>query len=178
MKNSLNNPYTISIYLALFTLIARLIVDSFSLDRIIVVYVILLFTLISCYFGVRIYRHSLKVGDPLLYLMEIKAGIRGGAVYALLVGIFTYVFYQLINPNYFPNVIAERAKERIAEMEALNYTQANIDKAMETFYGISEPFTTPAVWASITLFGLVFLSAFYSVIVTAIARKAPKILYI
>ncbi len=168
---------TITIYLALLTIVLRLVIDTLDFDWRLIVYVLLFAILFCCYSGIRKQRSMIESKDQLGILLDVKAGMRVGAFYALLMSIFSYIFYSWINPAFFPSLIESRADELRAGIDSSQTTPEEMEQIMTKFYEFSEFIFSAFQWATFTLFSLVFLSAFYSLIIALIAKKAPQILH-
>lgn len=174
METSLNNPYTVAIYLALITIILRLLLDTFQLDNQYIVYVLMFIVLVISYLGVRKVHQQIPQVLPVVF--SLKAGMRPGALYALIISVFTFVFYKWINPLFFSTMIEERAaKIKAGAVEAGKSTH-EIEAILKGFYEFSEMVFSPVQWASFTLFGMIFLCGFYSFILALVARKFPQML--
>jgi hypothetical protein len=131
----------------------------------------LLFLMLTCFFSLYVMRKGLK--EPTKYLHDFKYGMRSVALFALVVTLFTYVFYEYLDPEYFPNRIAERMA--VAEAVDLKTVDSPIEltkeKLIENQKRISEAIYDSANHSFISLFAFLILGGIYSSIITWLTRK-------
>ncbi|MBL4624281.1 MAG: DUF4199 domain-containing protein [Flavobacteriales bacterium] len=131
----------------------------------------LFFLMFACFFSLYEERRSNAV--PTKYIDDFKYGMKSVALFALIVTLFTYGFYEFIDPEYFPNRIAER----MAVAEAVDITTVDSpikltkEKLMENQRRISEAIYNSTNHSMISLFIFLVLGAAYSAIITWLVRK-------
>jgi len=118
----------------------------------------LLALLLALFFGMR---EAKLRSQGSSFAEDVKAGMKAVSVFALLLSAFTWVYYKLINPGFF----TARIKQTV-DMAQEN-GQSNIDKIRETAEFIFNPF----IHTTITLFGLMVLGLFYTLILAVIFRS-------
>ena len=88
------------------------------------------------------------------------------SIYALVISAFTWLYYAVINPDYFANKISGAVKEA----EALNMPVEDVDQVRNTVEFIFDAFTH----STITLFGYIAIGFFYTIILVMLFRSRPK----
>lgn len=129
----------------------------------------LLCFLAALFFGVR----SWKIQrGPTPFTDDIKSGMKIASIYALVVSAFTWLYYAKINPAYFQARIAERVEAAKAAIESAADKAGEIDLSQveQTAGFIFNAFTH----ASLTLFGLMALGFFYTIIIVMLFRWKPR----
>jgi hypothetical protein len=92
-----------------------------------------------------------------------KNGLLMMAVVALIMSLFTYVYFTYINPD-FVDFVSERARE---EMENRDLSDAEIEKAMD----VAQMFMSVNFMTIMALVGNVVIGAIFSLIAAAIMKK-------
>lgn len=96
---------------------------------------------------------------------RVKAGMRVGGIYALIISVFVFCYYQYIDTTYFPEMIANRIE--LAKSAMVENPDINLENVKKT----GEMFFNPKVHATITLFGLVVTGVIYSVLITFFMKQ-------
>jgi hypothetical protein len=115
-----------------------------------------------------------------VFVHDIKIALQGAMVYAMFVGVFTYVYYEYIDSNYMEDRIeqymAAAESYKVDDIDRNLYPEEWTDAAIkadiiEKERDASTQITTPAKLSAITLMGLFALGAFYAFVITIIYRK-------
>lgn len=118
----------------------------------------LLALLLALFFGLRLYKSLNRESS---FAGDVKTGMKIASVFALIVSAFTWTYYKLINPGFF----AERIQRAVGAVQTGDPGQAeNVRKTAEFIFN---PFTH----STITLFGLMVLGLFYTLILVLIFRS-------
>ncbi|MDP4662661.1 MAG: DUF4199 domain-containing protein [Salibacteraceae bacterium] len=123
----------------------------------------LLFFLLALFLGMRTWKSQ---NDPSEFTEDMKAGMKIASIYAMMVSAFTYAYYKFINPNYFEYKISENLR-----LASESGEDVDLDKVKETVSFIFDAF----FHSTITLFGLIFIGLFYTIVIVAILRYKPEI---
>jgi hypothetical protein len=169
---------------SLFLLILfRFAMDTFQLDWGLRIYPLLLFVLLIVYAGIRSNRLKQIEKDEIIihtdfgFVIDFKAALRPSALFALVYSLFVWVFHSFLNPLLFLNMIEDQKQAII--LEGINHdNQQEVDALLASFERFADFVFSPLNWATFTLFGLIFLSFFYSLILVAFIRKFPQLLLI
>lgn len=175
MKKLLLNSTSIAIYTSLIIILFRLVTDTFNWNGPERVYAPMFGVVISAFLGLRALRKEALQND-LTFFMEIRATMRPAAIFSLIYSAFIYVFYRFINPSLFPEMVAEREAEFLAQFELNNTPAKEADKVLANFHEFADFFFAPLNWSTITLFGLIMLTGVYGFLLTVAARKFPKMM--
>lgn len=129
----------------------------------------LLCFLAGLFFGVRSWKIQRGASA---FTDDIKSGMKVASIYALVVSGFTWLYYAKINPGYFAQRIEERvhAAEQAIAAGAENADQIDLAQVEQTVGFIFNAFTH----ASLTLFGLMALGFFYTIIIVMLFRWKPR----
>lgn len=181
MKRFFQAPINV-VLCALFLLILfRFAMDALQLDWELRVYPLLLFVLLIVYTGVRSQRiKQMEENDTIIhgdlgFVIDFKAAMRPSALFAIAYSIFVWIFHSFINPLLFFNMIEEQ-KQAILLEGTKHDNQQEVKALLTSFERFAEFVFAPLNWATFTLFGLIFLSFFYSLILVAFTRKFPQLL--
>lgn len=93
----------------------------------------------------------------------LRDGFRNSAVYALLFGIFIFVYYKLVEPEYFALKIDDLVNAGVAE----NQPEEVIRPRIEQFF-------TPFNYASMTFFSLLAVGAFNAITIGLLHHKVLR----
>lgn len=105
--------------------------------------------------------HQLLSNDPRTRFPGlVRNGFRNAAVYALLMGLFVWMFYSVIDTEEFPSKI----NERVALVVAQGRSEAEARQGLEAMF-------SPFNYASITFFALLAVGAFNALMIAAIHHK-------
>lgn len=105
--------------------------------------------------------HRLLASDPRTRFPGlVRDGFRNAAVYALLMGLFLWLFYSVIDTEEFPRKI----DERVAAVVAQGRSEAEARQGLEAMF-------TPFNYASITFFALLAVGAFNALLIAAVHHK-------
>lgn len=168
--NKKNNFIILGLILLAF--IFRMLFEQFNIDWSLTWSYLSLFTIISTYYG--IYSQRQNSDETFDFLMDFKGGAQGGATFAFGTGIFTYIFYKLISPNFLQHFDTQRRAEILQSLTDNGETAENISKIMENHQNMGEMIYVPGNWSVITIAALTFLSVFYAIIFALITKFFPK----
>lgn len=102
-------------------------------------------------------------GGYLSFGEGFKNGLLMMTVVALIMSIFTYIYFTYINPD-FADFVSEKARE---EMENRDLSDEEIEKAMD----VAQMFMSVNFMTLMALVGNVVIGAIFSMIVSAIMKK-------
>jgi hypothetical protein len=99
--------------------------------------------------------------------------MKGVALFALIVSVFTFFFYTTLDPEYFPNRIHERVEiaETIDMETVTNPMNSSKEELIEKERKFSQMIYDPFNHSVISLFIFLMLGGVYSAIITALVRK-------
>jgi len=123
----------------------------------------LLIVLGAVYFGIVAFKKQVNAPTP--FLEDAKEGTKTGAIFALLMAAFSYIYYSFIDKAYFANKIAEKVRLASEQLD---------EKGIKAVTGSSEVIFSAFFHSTITLMGFLFLSIIYSLILTFLIRKIPQ----
>ncbi len=128
---------------------------------------ILWYVLLAAILVLGIKHYKEKENDSFLkYSKGLGLGTLIGLVGGIIHGIFTYVFYAIIDPSVHEQVIA-LSQEKALEQGA---TEASLEQA-EPFLNI---FLSPGMLSVFNIVGTVFMAFIFSLIIAAILKKDPE----
>lgn len=158
----MNSPSLFAIAFAIFGMSTRLLVFAMGWDNSVATQLYLLFLLLAVFFSVRTYFITKPEST---FVQLFKSGARASALFSIIVGGFTYIFYKFIDTTYFLGLI----EGRLDEARAKGYSLEDIEKMtgnLEFAFSL-----IPYIPATILFFTIIGIS--YSVIVAFIFRKVP-----
>ncbi|MDC1221259.1 DUF4199 domain-containing protein [Salibacteraceae bacterium] len=121
----------------------------------------LLLFLLALFLGLR----SFKADNPNTDLtIDVKTGMKTTSIFAIIISAFTWVYYKFINPEYFAGKI-EDVKIAIEQSE----------KATENAINTAEFIFNAFTHSTITLFGMMIIGFFYTLILVLIMRAKPEV---
>lgn len=123
---------------------------------------VMLFMLIGIYLCIEEQR-NLNPQKRLPFIQGFKSGMSVAALHSVLYALFIYCYYSFIDVTFFP----EKIEQRVAELRAAGNTEASID----SFRLSAEQILSPTVQSTLTLVGLLVLSAFYAGVVAKLVEK-------
>ena len=128
------------------------------------IFVNLFVILIGSFFIVRDY----KINHPGSNVKsEVKAGMKGTTIFALMLSLFVLIYYNYIDTHYFPNMIADRVELARAAMAE------NPDISLENVRKTGEMMFSPRTHATLTLFGLTAVGSVYCFLIAILMRRLP-----
>lgn len=119
----------------------------------------LLVFLIALMLGVREER-SLRTTT---FTDDVKSGMKVTSVYAMVLSLFTWLYYKFINPAYF----AERINRVVTA--ATEAGQEDLENTRNTAEFIFNAFTH----STLTLFGMMVVGFFYTLVLVLLLRARP-----
>ena len=166
MKNPIANTAIIA---ALVSIIGKMIYHIFlqeveDMDMYTRFFYLLCF-LLALLFGLRSWKSQRKETK---FTDDVKAGMQITGIYSIIIGAFTYLYYEVINPAYFAGKIQERVDYAAANLEA-----DQLEQVRNTAEFVFSSFTH----STITLFGFMVIGFFYVVILVLLMRAKPELLY-
>ncbi|MBT6440224.1 MAG: DUF4199 domain-containing protein [Flavobacteriales bacterium] len=131
----------------------------------------LLSIMMACFFSLYTIRRSHSVNSK--YINDYKYGMKSVAITALIISVFTYGFYEYIDPEYFPNRISTVIEK--AEAVDPSTIKSPIDLTKEDIIKNqtrnAKFMYNSANHSVISLFLFLLLGAIYSTFVTWLVRK-------
>lgn len=183
MNRLIKHPINVVLIAIIVLILFRFTLDAMQLDWGLRVYPLLLFVLLIVYSGVRSQRikqieeNDAIINSDLGFVIDFKAAMRPSALFAIAYSAFVWIFHSFINPLLFFNMIEEQ-KQAILFEGTKHDNQQEVEALLTSFERFADFVFTPLNWATFTLFGLIFLSFFYSLILVAFMRKFPQMLLI
>ena len=129
-----------------------------------------------------LYYQKKKDGSETNTMLDIKNGMKAGVVYAFLVSIFIYFYYQSINPGYIKTKLAE-IELKIDEALADPAEVAKIRKSNEGYEVLSlaqmknqmmsgpKSFFAPGSTMTISMLALLLWSTLNAILITIVFRR-------
>jgi hypothetical protein len=141
------------------------------------VFVNMLFLLLAIFLNLNTRKKELATkGEYSNLFDDIKTAMRSGAIYALLVACFSWLYYAHIDTAF----LEERITERITNAEAFDFENISREsnphgKTKEEFLADELEFSqfifSPSTQFTFTLIGLIALAFIYSILMSAFYRK-------
>lgn len=119
--------------------------------------------LLALLLGLRQARHDRPQST---FGYDVKAGMKVTSVFALILSAFTWLYYKIINPSYFTGRIND------AVTAAKDAGQDDLESVRNTVEFIFNAFTH----STITLFGMMVIGFFYTLVLVLIMRAKPNAL--
>ncbi len=160
MNKELNRT---ALYFALAGIGVKLITFFLALPFEVGIFGYFLFILFALFLGMR--KHIIQ-GSYQGFGDVLKAGMKIGSIYAVLVSVFTYIYYSYIDYNFFPGQIAERMLEG-KEAGMTDEQILQMKDSLEFVFSTSTHTTG-------TLIGFMFVSFIYALLWTLIFTKIPR----
>ncbi len=140
----------------------------------------MLFLLVAI--SVGLYLHKLRETEESNGLNDIKNGMTAGVPYALIVSVFLYFYYAKIDPEYNEHQIAEREyvlaqnlkdPVKFKKLKASNpdFEVKSKEEIYDEYMKSFESSYSPRSVTTLSLLGLILMSALNSIFVTIIFRK-------
>ncbi|HOB85296.1 MAG TPA: DUF4199 domain-containing protein [Bacteroidales bacterium] len=125
-------------------------------------YIFLVVQIIVLYFLVKSYRDNYRYGN-ITFGQALGAGVIIFLYYAIIMAIFTYLLYAVIDPDL--------VDKQLAFMEEEMIKRGVPESAMEAGMKVQEKMMKPAIMAPLSIFGSMFQGLIMSLIVAAFVRK-------
>lgn len=173
------NPFQVAVTFAVIALIIKVTAFSFDFQHgdmeNYIRYIYMLLLLISVFFGIR--SNKISEENQTTLMQDLKAGARTAAFFAILVSVITYVYYAKIDSSFFEVKQAplleqlELETKKTIELgkESKETVIANYSNQL---FGI-RTFLSPYFQAIWTLFGLIFMGLFNSLVFALLMKKMP-----
>ncbi|MEJ6736488.1 MAG: DUF4199 domain-containing protein [Flavobacteriales bacterium] len=172
------NPFQIAIVFALIALVLK--ISVFALDmqhgtmENYIWYMYMLLLLFSVFFGIRsnkiTYEGTTTLGQ------DFKTGARTASFFGILMGLITYIYYAKIDPDFFPikqqpyiDGLIEIAKTKLTEGVSKEEVATGL---YESISAVKQKLS-PYFHAMLTMFGLVFIGLFNSIVFAFLMKKFP-----
>lgn len=170
----------IALFASVAAIFAKLVLFQINAEYQYTVYANILFLLIAIFFGIR--QGMIENNGATTYMNDVKSGARTAAIFAVIIAIFAYVYYNNINPEFLQQKIDERMVlvENITPQEietlksegkiAQELTKEDlINKELEN----TQNFYSPFFYATLSLIGYLLVGIVYSLFLSLILRNAP-----
>ncbi|MEX2595464.1 MAG: DUF4199 domain-containing protein [Salibacteraceae bacterium] len=126
----------------------------------------LLCFLLAIFFGFRIW----KIQNPHKpFTDDIKSGMQIVSIFALIIAAFTWIYYKWINPHYFEYKIQQTVN---AASNSTPIDGADVD--IEQIQHTASLIFNAATHSSLTLFGIIVMGFFYTIIIVMLFRWRPS----
>ncbi len=173
------NPFQVAITFALVALIIKVLIFLLNIQHGdmegYIRYIYMLLLLVTVFFGIR--SNKIIQDNKTNFSQDFKAGARTASFFAILVALITYVYYAKIDATFFEikqAPLIDALNTSIKEMiSAGKESKANIiTNYSNQLYSI-KTFLSPYFQAMWTMFGLVFMGFFNSLIFAFLMKKLP-----
>lgn len=173
------NPFQVAISFALVALIVKLAAFSMGIQHggmekyIFYIYIFLL--LLTVFMGIR----STKIMSESTTSLgqDFRAGARSAAMFAILVTLITYLYYSNIDPEFFEIKRAENLSTLPEKInQAIKKGDFSIEQIKEKVKGdiiSTNTIFSPYLHSMATMFGLVFIGLFQSIVFAFLMKKSP-----
>jgi Protein of unknown function (DUF4199) len=174
------SPFQIAIIFTVIALVIKVSVFSMEIQHgemeRYIWYIYMLLVLLTVFFGIRSNKIN-NEGKPTTFGQDFKAGARTASFFAILVSVITYFYYAKIDVDFFeikrnelladlPDKIAFQIKEGQFSLEEIKtFTKREIINSDKLF--------TPYFQSMWTMFGLVFIGLFQTIIFSFLMKKFP-----
>jgi hypothetical protein len=115
--------------------------------------------LTGVFFAIRHYKLS-RSGEISSFADDFKAGMRVAALYTLAMTAFVFIYYNYIDPNYFPEKL--NTQLQLAEASGLDTRQVEQTGSVVL---------TPFFQSTVTLIGFMIMGMIYSALIAFLVRK-------
>jgi len=164
MKNPIVN---ISVTAAMASIIGKMLYFIFlapdeSFDMYTRFFYLLCF-LIALLIGLRIWK---KDNMNIAFTEDVKTGMKVVSIYAIIISAFTFIYYKYINPGYF----AQKIQAAVDAVASSGSPEADLEQVSDTASFVFNAFTH----STLTLFGLMVIGFFYTLVLTLLFRYKPK----
>lgn len=95
----------------------------------------------------------------------LKVGMATAAIAGVLAGVYAYLHYSFIYPEYIDTVLDE------ARMQMAEQSQGMTEEQMEQAIGFTESFTSPFMMATFSLIGSLFFGFIISLIASLVMKR-------
>lgn len=173
------NPFQVAVSFAVTALIIKLVIFSLDMQHgameTYIRYIYMLILLTAVFFGIR--SNKVLEDGKTTFGQDFKAGARTASFFAIIVAVITYVYYAKIDADFFAVKQAPMIEEFIKETQKIvaegtaTKEKVTADLANQ-LYGM-KTFLSPYFQAIWTLFGLVFMGLFNSLIFAVLMKKIP-----
>ncbi len=173
------NPFQVAITFALIALVIKLSIFSMGVQHggmekyIFYIYMFLL--LLTVFMGIR----STKIasnGSTSLG-QDFRTGARSASIFAILITAITYMYYSNIDPEFFEIKRAENLTNLPDKInQAIIDGEMNLEQIKEKAKGdivSTNTIFSPYLHSMATMFGLVFIGLFQSIIFAFLMKKYP-----
>jgi len=173
------NPFQVAIIFAVISLIVKLSIYGMevqhgSMERYIW-YIYMLILLFAVFFGIRsnkiMYEGTTSLGQ------DFRTGARTASFYGILMALITYFYYAQIDVDFFAIKKAElyaTYPDKIANaLSESTMTLVQIKEKVRGDIANSATIYTPYFQASTTMFGLVFIGLFNSIVFAFLMKRYP-----
>lgn len=161
----LRKPLPIALVAIAFSAAAKLIVFQLNDPSLSMLPVFSYFLWLLLAIAGRTY-NSFKLVPTAPFRYYAVAGMQVAAIFALLIGVFTYIYYTAIDVDF----MANKTASTLQKLEESGATPKNIrqfQKNAETIYN-------PYLHSTLTLFGFLILGVVYSLVVGGLIRRMPR----
>jgi hypothetical protein len=173
------NPFQVAVTFAVIAMAIKLTVFSMGLQHGVmenyIWYVYMFLLLVSILLGIK--TNKIMYEGVSTFSQNFRSGARTASFFALLMFVITYFYYTKIDPNFFPlkqqpyldgllETAQTKLNEGVSKKEVINGLNQSILKVKQQL--------SPYAHSMLTLFGLVFIGMFNSLIFSFLMKKFPK----
>ena len=172
------NPFQVAVTFALVGLILKITVFALGIQHgtmeTYVWYLFMLLLLCTVFFGIRSNKVNFEGTTSLG--QDFKTGARSASFFGILMGAITYIYYAQIDPDFFPikqqpylDGLIEIAKSKIEE----GVSKEEVVKGLYESTARVKLQLSPYLHSMLTMFGLVFIGLFNSIVFAFLLKKFP-----
>jgi len=172
------NPFQIAVTFSVVALILK--ISVFALDmqhgsmESYIWYMYMLLLLFSVFFGIR--SNKITFEGTTTLGQDFKTGARTASFFGILMGVITYVYYAKIDPNFFPikqqpyiDGLIDMAKKKLEE----GLSKEEVTTGLRESIAAVKQQLSPYLHSMLTMFGLVFIGLFNSIVFAFLMKKYP-----
>ncbi|MBL4593695.1 MAG: DUF4199 domain-containing protein [Flavobacteriales bacterium] len=172
------NPFQIAVTFSVVALIVKISVYALGMQHgsmeSYIWYVYMLLLLFTVFFGIRSnkinYEGTTSLGQ------DFKTGARAASFFGILMGLITYIYYAQIDPEFFPikqqpymdglfEIAETKIKEGVSKDEVTKGLYESTERVKQQL--------SPYLHSMLTMFGLVFIGLFNSIVFALLMKKFP-----
>lgn len=173
MPSLLQDSRIIAFSGALLAFVLRLLLDTLYLDWEWRVSYLIFIVVIVVYLG--IYRQRRQSNEAFTFVMDFKGGLSSGVLYALLLGIFTFIFYHFIHADFLQNIVDTRAQEIVLQAQKNGWSDEKTEQLLENLEQFASLIYRPLNWSVLTTLAATIMSVIYASIFALIAKSFPQL---
>ena len=172
------NPFQIAVTFSVVALVLKISVYVLDMQHgsmeSYIWYMYMLLLLFTVFFGIRSNKMSHEGTTSLG--QDFKTGARTASFFGILMGAITYIYYAQIDPDFFPikqqpylDGLIEMAETKLKE----GVSKEEVSKGLYESTARVKQQLSPYLHSMLTMFGLVFIGLFNSIVFAFLMKKYP-----